>query len=124
MDFFSPEILNFIEIGLIANFFMVIVTFVVSLLKAGFLNDNDLQSVIAFSRLRQHYIGKYNSDFKRYCVFLMNFVPMYSAVLNAWFLMNVLLIPGGKGIITATIKADQLALVQLVKYDIQRIPNK
>lgn len=124
MDFIDPEIWAFIEIGLIINLVSIICSFVFTLFKAWSLSENELQQVIAFSQMRQVYIKKYNSNVAIYGAFLMNFVPMYSAVLNAWYIFNMLIIPGGQGIVSATIKSDRLALVSLVRYDMVQARDK
>lgn len=124
MDFFDPVVWDFIVFGLISNVVAIICTFIFTLVKAGNLPERELQKVIGFSKMRQIYIRKYNSGFKIYGAFLMNLVPMYAAVLNAWYLFNLLVIPDGEGIITATIKSDQLALVTLVRYDVVHLKDK
>lgn len=124
MDFFTPEVLTFIEVGLLANVISILCAFFFTLFKAWSLKEDDLKTVIAFSQMRQVYIKKYNSNAMIYGAFLMNLIPMYSAVLNAWYLFNLLVVPGGNGIVTATIKCDRLALVSLVRYDIVHLRDK
>ncbi len=124
MDFIDAQTWAFIEIGLIANIVSIVLAFVFTVFRAGSLADGELQQVMQFSKMRSWYINKYNSSFKTYFVFLMNLIPMYSAVLNTWYLINMFLIPGGKGIITATIKSDRLALISLVRYDIVELRDK
>lgn len=124
MELFDDQIAYFIEVGLLYNFISIVLVFVITLFKSMTLSNDDLQRVVAFSHMRQEYIWKYNTSFKRYCAFMMNFVPMYTAVLNAWYLINLLLVSGAKGIINATIKTDRFALVSLVKYDIVTIQDK
>jgi hypothetical protein len=124
MELFDDQLAHFIEVGLLYNFISIVLVFVITLFKSMTLSNDDLQRVVAFSHMRQEYIWKYNTSFKRYCAFMMNFVPMYTAVLNAWYLINLLLVSGAKGIINATIKTDRFALVSLVKYDIVTIQDK
>lgn len=124
MELFDDQIAYFIEVGLLANLISIVFVFAITLLKAMTLSNDDLQQVMAFSKMRQDYIWKYNTSFKRYCAFMMNLVPMYTAVLNAWYLINLVLIPGARGIVNATIRTDRFALVSLVRYDIVKIQDK
>lgn len=124
MEFLDDQLAYFIEVGLLANLISIVFVFVITLFKAMTLSNDDLAQVMAFSKMRQDYIWKYNTSFKRYCAFMMNLVPMYTAVLNAWYLINLVLIPGGRGIVSATIKSDRFALVSLVKYDIIKLQDK
>jgi hypothetical protein len=120
IEFFDPEIWSFIEFGLIANFVSIVCTFLITIFKVSSLGDQDLRQVMLFSAMRQEYIKTYNSSAKIYFVFALNFVPMYTTVLNAWYIFNMLLIPGAKGVITATVNSDRLALFSLVRYDIKK----
>jgi hypothetical protein len=121
MEFFDDQMLDFMLFGIVANVVMLIITFVVTLLKTFTLNDSDLQQFAQFGRTRQYLILKHNSSLKIYAAFLLNMVPLYSAVLNTWFLLHILLVPGLRGLIMGTMRSDNLALIQLVKYEIVKV---
>ena len=121
MDFFDQQMLDFMLFGIVTNIVMLIFTFVVTLLKTFTLSDSDLHQFAQFGRTRQYLILKHNSSFKIYAAFLLNLVPLYSAILNSWFLLHILIIPGVRGLIMGTMKADTLAWIQLVKYEVVKV---
>lgn len=121
MEFFDDQMLDFMLFGVVANIVMLIITFVVTLLKTFTLDESDLQQFAQFGRTRQYLILKHNSSLKIYAAFLLNMVPLYSAVLNTWFLLHILIVPGVRGLIMGTMRSDNLALIQLVKYEIVKV---
>ncbi len=121
MEFFDDQMLDFMLFGVVANIVMLVITFVVTLLKTFALSEADLQQFAQFGRTRQYLILKHNSSLKIYAAFLLNIVPLYSAIIHVWFLLHILIVPGLRGLIMGTMKADNLAWIQLVKYEIVKV---
>jgi hypothetical protein len=53
--------------------------------------------------------------------FILQMMPMYIAVLNTWYILVMLTTPGGRGIINATMAADNLSLITMVRYEVKSL---
>lgn len=121
MDFFDSSTWAFIEFGIYANLISIVCTLLLTIFKASFLDDTELQKVMVFSRIRSAYIVSHNSGFKRLMAFILQMMPMYIAVLNTWYILVMLTTPGGRGIINATMAADNLSLITMVRYEVKSL---
>ena len=124
MEFFDDQMIEFLWFGVYANIISIFVTFAITLIKAFSLNDNEIEHFRQFARTRSYLIGKHNSSLKIYAAFLLNVIPLYLAVLNAWYVLHVIFIPGVRGLIIGAMKSDNLSLIQLVRYEVVKIGDK
>lgn len=124
MEFFDEQMIEFLWFGIYANIISIFVTFAVTLIKAFSLSESEIEHFRQFAKARSYLIGKYNSSSRIYGAFLLNVIPLYLAVLNTWYLLHVIFIPGVRGLIIGAMKSDNLSLIQLVRYEVIKIEDK
>lgn len=124
MEFFDEQMIEFLWFGIYANIISIFVTFAVTLFKAFSLKEDEIDQFRQFAKMRSYLIGEYNSSFKIYAAFALNLIPLYLAVLNTWYMLHVIFIPGVRGLIVGAMKSDNLSLIQLVRYEVVKIRDK
>jgi hypothetical protein len=120
----TPEMMNFVTIGIIANLAMVLVSFVLTFAKAFTLNRTELLEVIKFFRTRKAMI-KENNDFSKLLFsHMLIFLPFYTAWIYTVYSWFILVRPGIWGMISASVNADKFSIIQLVRYEFVSLQDK
>lgn len=123
MPISNDLLINFAMIGILANLASLIVLYLLTLYKTTGLTMNERIEMIKFYRVRQTMISGQRPSL----VILNNllvFLPWYAVWISSIYAYYLIRRPGMWGMVSASVKADQFSIIQLVKYEFVSLSDK
>lgn len=110
-------LVQFLFFGWGLNFCMVGLAFILTSIKAFTLEKDELTQVIKFYQMRRGLIKERNRPHLRLISAALAFLPVYHTGIYAVYIWHLITKPGMWGMISATVKSDEMEIIQMVKYE-------